>query len=58
MSLSEHGIKVLDPETKKPKKILKFEEEAEFYHQLALEWIPPEERLGKDEIKRYKQDKE
>lgn len=58
MSLSEHGIKVLDPETKKPKKILKFEEEAEFYHQLGLEWIPPEERLGKDEIKRYKQDKE
>ncbi len=55
MSLSEHGIKVLDSDTKEPKKKLKFAEEEEFYHALDLKWIPPEERIGKDEIKRYKQ---
>lgn len=54
-SLSEHGIKVLTPNTKQPPKILKFADEKEFYYALDLDWIPPEERIGKDEIKRYKQ---
>lgn len=44
-SLSEHGIK--DTTTNKMKT---FDTEKEFYRYLGLEWIPPEKRVGQDEI--------
>jgi DNA polymerase (family X) len=51
-SLSEHGIKITDDIS--GEKIVKiFADEKDFYNDLGLEWIPPEERVGKDEIKRY-----
>ncbi len=51
-SLSEHGIKITD--TISGEKIVKtFASEEDFYNDLGIQWIPPEERLGKDEIKRY-----
>jgi len=48
MSLSEYGIKDLNGKNKKPHPI---SSEKEFYNRLRLQWIPPELREGKDEIK-------
>ncbi|MGD9129117.1 MAG: nucleotidyltransferase domain-containing protein [Candidatus Woesebacteria bacterium] len=48
LSLSEHGIK-----DKKTGKIKKFATEKEFYNYLGLKLIPPQERVGKNEIERY-----
>ncbi len=53
MSLSEHGIKRLDPVTKQEIELLTFTSEEEFYYTLGLEWVPPEERVGGEEIKKY-----
>jgi DNA polymerase (family X) len=52
-SLSEHGIKIKDVVSGE-NTVKTFSDEAEFYSNLGLQWIPPEERVGKDEIKRYK----
>lgn len=49
LSLSEHGIK-----NKKTGKTKKFSTEKDFYHFLGLKLIPPQERIGKDEIEEYK----
>jgi DNA polymerase (family X) len=48
-SLSEHGIK--DVATGEMKT---YDTEEEFYAALGLNWIPPQERTGSDEIKKYK----
>jgi DNA polymerase (family 10) len=50
MSLSEHGITFLD-EPGNPLKTYSTEEA--FYQQLGLNWIPPEQRLGSNEIERF-----
>jgi DNA polymerase (family 10) len=46
MSLSEHGIKDI-----KTGEIKWFSSEKEFYKKLGIEWMPPEMRVGKDEIR-------
>lgn len=48
LSLSEHGIK-----DKKSGQVAKFTNETDFYKYLGLKLIPPEERIGKDEIEQY-----
>lgn len=50
LSLSEHGIK------DKQGKVAKFATEEAFYQHLGLPWIPPEIRLGLDEIDLAKKD--
>ncbi|MEO8581037.1 MAG: helix-hairpin-helix domain-containing protein [Patescibacteria group bacterium] len=45
-SLSEHGIKLVDQD----KKLVEFATEEEFYKYLGLQWIPPEKRVGEEEI--------
>lgn len=50
LSLSEHGIK------DKKGKVTKFTTEKGFYRHLGLPWIPPEIRLGLDEIDLAKKD--
>lgn len=47
MSLSEHGIRLLNNKTQKIKEI---SNEVDFYNELGLEYIPPELREGTDEI--------
>jgi DNA polymerase (family X) len=47
-SLSEHGIKTKDKAGNEI--MLKFDSEEAFYNALGLAWIPPEDRLGGDEI--------
>jgi DNA polymerase (family 10) len=49
LSLSEHGIKI-----KETGKIKTFKTEEAFYDFLGLNWIPPQERVGGDEIAKYK----
>jgi DNA polymerase (family 10) len=50
-SLSEHGIKKIDqPQAE----IIKFADEKDFYHFLNLEWIPPQERKGDQELNKFK----
>jgi DNA polymerase (family 10) len=46
-SLSEHGIK-MDGTQKK------FASEEDFYAELGLKWVPPQERVGGEEINRYR----
>ena len=53
LSLSEHGIKVLNPDTKQEIEMIRFSDEGEFYKALDLQWIPPQERVGADEIQQY-----
>lgn len=54
-SLSEHGIKLLKPSAAgEVNDQLKFNNEVAFYAFLSLKWIPPAERIGSDEIERYK----
>lgn len=48
LSLSEHGIKLIQ----KNKKLVEFADEKEFYKYLGLNWIPPQERVGVDEIEK------
>ena len=48
-SLSEHGI--IDTTTKVQ---TKYHDETDFYHDLGLNWIPPEKRIGADEIDQAK----
>lgn len=50
LSLSEHGIKRLD----NPEEILEFATEEDFYKFLGLKWVPPEKRVGNDEIEKVK----
>lgn len=50
LSLSEHGIKLI----KENKKLVEFADEKAFYKYLGLKWIPPQERLGNDEIEQAK----
>lgn len=45
-SLSEHGIKLVDQD----KKLVEFDTEEKFYNYLGLKWIPPEKRVGEEEI--------
>lgn len=45
-SLSEHGIKIVDDN----KRLVEFATEEEFYKYLGLKWIPPEKRVGENEI--------
>lgn len=45
-SLSEHGIKLVDED----KRLVEFATEKEFYNYLGLDWIPPEKRVGEEEI--------
>lgn len=49
-SLSEHGIKLIED----GKRLVEFADEKEFYAYLGLQWITPEQRIGKDEIERAK----
>lgn len=49
-SLSEHGIKLIDENNR----LLDFDNEKDFYHFLGLKYIPPEKRIGKDEILKAK----
>lgn len=51
LSLSEHGIK------NKQGKTIAFKDEKGFYAHLGLPWIPPELRLGQEEISLAKKDK-
>ncbi len=46
-SLSEHGIKVEGKQHR-------FDSEEAFYADLGLNWVPPQERVGGDEINRYR----
>lgn len=48
-SLSEHGI--VDTTTKAQ---TKYHDETEFYQALGLDWIPPEKRVGTEEIEQAK----
>ena len=47
--LSEYGIKDL-----KTGKLHQFDNEQDFYKFLQLKYIPPQKRLGKNELKIYK----
>lgn len=49
-SLSEHGIKLVNQD----KKLVEFDTEEKFYKYLGLHWIPPEKRLGEEEINQAK----
>ncbi|HEX7017623.1 MAG TPA: hypothetical protein VF209_01815 [Patescibacteria group bacterium] len=49
-SLSEHGIKMKSDQDR----IKKFKTEEEFYTFLGLKWIPPEKRIGAEEIEQSK----
>jgi DNA polymerase (family 10) len=49
LSLSEYGIKDLRTGT-----LYQFESEEEFYKFLGFKYIPPQERLGEDELNRYR----
>jgi DNA polymerase (family 10) len=49
LSLSEYGIKEI-----KTGVTHRFDNEIDFYNFLGLKFIPPQERLGKDEIEKYK----
>lgn len=49
-SLSEHGIKLVDEEMK----LVEFDTEEKFYNYLGLQWIPPQERTGENELVKYK----
>lgn len=49
-SLSEHGIKLINED----KRLVEFAGEKDFYAYLGLQWITPEQRIGKDEIERAK----
>ncbi len=48
-SLSEHGVKLRDSGELKH-----FADEKSFYNFLGLEVVPPNERIGKDELERYR----
>lgn len=48
-SLSEYGIKDL-----KSGQILEFDTEEKFYKFLGFKYIPPEDRVGEDELEKYK----
>jgi len=54
MSLSEYGIKKIQRSKLKSQnqnlKLKTFSNEEDFYHELGLEWIPPEIREGTEEI--------
>jgi DNA polymerase (family X) len=50
LSLSEHGIKLIDQD----KKLVEFDKEEDFYNYLQLKWIPPKERVGEEELVKYK----
>jgi DNA polymerase (family 10) len=50
-SLSEHGIKI---QADGQEKLIPFADETAFYQDLGLRWIPPQERLGQDEIEHAK----
>lgn len=45
-SLSEHGIKLIEEN----KRLVEFDNEKDFYKYLGLHWIPPEKRVGEEEI--------
>jgi DNA polymerase (family 10) len=49
LSLSEHGIL-----NKKTEKITKYKSESEFYKALGMKLVPPEQRLGGDELETYR----
>lgn len=51
-SLSEHGIKVTDKEGATHQE--KYPDEESFYLALGLNWIKPEDRVGRDEITKAK----
>jgi DNA polymerase (family 10) len=53
LSLSEHGIKILQDADQEPQQ-KKFSSEKEFYNFLGLKLIPPHQRVGKDELERYR----
>jgi DNA polymerase (family 10) len=51
-SISEYGIKDL-----RSGQIHTFATEKDFYHFLGLNWVPPQERLGENELETYKTSK-
>lgn len=49
LSLSEHGIKNVEKG-----EMQVYADEKEFYRAVGYQWVPPEERVGNEEFKKYK----